>query len=941
MSSSILKRTCSALLITTMLTSSLITQGFAMEGRWLEHWRGIKLLANQLITADMNKGDRSSIIAALARVDTADRETFIIQAQRLIKSDMDGDASSQVIIALASVNAADRETFVTQAQQLTQQMNADDRSSIIAALARVNATDRKTFITQVNRLITIKMHADDRSEVIAALARINAIDREAFITQAQQLTTIKMTENQRLQVISALARVNATDREAFITQAQRLTTIKMTEKQRLQVIAALASVNVNELEAFITQAQRLITKKMKTDDRSEVIATLASVNANEREAFITQAQRLITDQMNGEERSQVIIALARVNAADRQTFITQAQRLITDQMNGEERSQVIVALSLIKAADRATCITQVQQLITADMNGYGLSQVIAVLSRIKVADRANALARALLFIRGENHAVLRQILETSLGQAIRLGGMAAVAQGANPYAAGINVHDGLRDQRTIEAVKRLTEDWSPRQDEIHSEFNEFWQAVRALPTRLDQLPTDIQESYQQAKAKLNVAADSNNQAEKKALQAKIDVVEARLKLQIGLLRTLGVTLDGTISSRSPGDYGGLLTGTNGQITLMHGNTELRINARELIARFWHFANHYVPEGDVNYSSSAAASTSTRASHNAIETERANIRAAIMNGLAEGLQKDSETSNHVVCDPGKIQRLVMGTINGRLKLANGLFVDIDNIGLVNGDKKAPEIETPQDDPARGPQAALMIRNLDEIAQYLQPFMDNLTRQNTADRPQNGNEFFMRLFEYRKALADGDVPAFGGQRINLDPSEVVYFVRMMEPISERGKIVRYDINPERSLVALLGFDDFQVDDYMRQFGERDRAQLADARELEARRALVAQQDREYAEGLQQDLMHQQQNLAATNIQRIARGSLARKNVKAIQEQVRAKAELDKRVIDLRQAIADKSAGTIEADADMLNALTDKERSIYARLRNAHRLTHKGAS
>lgn len=155
------------------------------------------------------------------------------------------------------------------------------------------------------------------------------------------------------------------------------------------------------------------------------------------------------------------------------------------------------------------------------------------------------------------------------------------------------------------------------------------------------------------------------------------------------------------------------------------------------------------------------------------------------------------------------------------------------------------------------------------------MDNLGH----NAPQNGNEFFTRLFEYRNALADGRVPAFGGQRINLDPHEVVYYVRMMSPISEGGKIVRYDINPRESLVALLGFDDFQVNDYMHQFGARDQAQLAQARRIEAERALRAQQDREYAEGLQQDLKRQQQNLA------IERERPADDEAHPTQEQLRA--------------------------------------------------------
>ena len=172
-------------------------------------------------------------------------------------------------------------------------------------------------------------------------------------------------------------------------------------------------------------------------------------------------------------------------------------------------------------------------------------------------------------------------------------------------------------------------------------------------------------------------------------------------------------------------------------------------------------------------------------------------------------------------------------------------------------------------------------------------------------------------------------------------------MMEPIIERGKIVRYDINPAQSLVAQLGFDDaFLVDDYMTQFGERDRAAHAAAREAERveaeRRALIAQQDREHAEAAEEDRAKFLQHSAATTIQRVARGSKARKNVQVMRgqatEQTRVQAALEQRVTALRNAIAEGTAGVIAADAEVLHKLSAEENNKYRRQRNAEIFSKK---
>ena len=62
------------------------------------------------------------------------------------------------------------------------------------------------------------------------------------------------------------------------------------------------------------------------------------------------------------------------------------------------------------------------------------------------------------------------------------------------------------------------------------------------------------------------------------------------------------------------------------------------------------------------------------------------------------------------------------------------------------------------------------------QKLCPFKNCRVVRETAE------QFYMRLFNYRNNLAAGHVMA-RDERVDLDPSELVYYVRMMSPITER--------------------------------------------------------------------------------------------------------------------------------------------------------------
>ena len=258
------------------------------------------------------------------------------------------------------------------------------------------------------------------------------------------------------------------------------------------------------------------------------------------------------------------------------------------------------------------------------------------------------------------------------------------------YKYGVNIHDEERDKRTFEAIKGYIDTCTLSRQELLALFDEFWKFKNILP-----------------KDKLE-----------------------------DLLRVLGV--DGNLVPKiySGSDFGGLL---NGRVHMtFRGVNYGDYDPKILLGYFWNFANTYVDpraNGDERL----------------ISNEQETIRRSILNGIIISLQHDGDDYKtdtkdkyHVVCNPGKLQRLVAATLSGRFEL-NGKYVDIDSNHLVN------EIVEGQ-----------YIKNINEVYGHLKNFFDSLF----INPPDNAEDMFINLFVYVQDLYENN--------ILLDPIYVIYVV-----------------------------------------------------------------------------------------------------------------------------------------------------------------------
>jgi hypothetical protein len=317
------------------------------------------------------------------------------------------------------------------------------------------------------------------------------------------------------------------------------------------------------------------------------------------------------------------------------------------------------------------------------------------------------------------------------------------------YRAGVNIHSGDRDRKTAEGVLLL----------INSQGS---------INNTEQLYQDF----------INYAVEILSEEEIKALN-----------------RILGINvLTGEKLEKRTSDFEGLFENKK----LLIGNN-VSISPKELIARFFLFSLTY-----------KECETEDEECIRRVETERENLKYATVKGLISSLQDDTKeeqrinaeaygiavNKNHVVCNPGKIQRLVAATLSGRLKGLNDKIFDIEEV------EKVEKVEEKKEKKEK------KVQNLDEIHILLQPFIQyHMNSKET--RVRTAEEFFEKLYEYVYNLKMGGIAKFG--KVELDISQVVYYSVMM---SMKGNILY--IAPTLSLTSDFP-DMFSLASYIEKYGE----------------------------------------------------------------------------------------------------------------------------
>uniref|UniRef100_A0A6C0ADA3 Uncharacterized protein n=1 Tax=viral metagenome TaxID=1070528 RepID=A0A6C0ADA3_9ZZZZ len=227
------------------------------------------------------------------------------------------------------------------------------------------------------------------------------------------------------------------------------------------------------------------------------------------------------------------------------------------------------------------------------------------------------------------------------------------------------------------------------------------------------------------------------------------------------------------NNRKSNDFGGLL-----QNTIKVEN--ILISGKELISKFWYFALKYKPDCEIE------------PCYELYKKEKKNLKHSVFKGLVDSLQiSKTDGNSHVVCDPGKIQRLVVGVLQGRIKDEKGKLIMIDRI------------EEPEE---KNENEIVLVTNYSDIKIYLRPFINTYLYENAID---NAEDLFIKLFEYINNLSENGTGEFG--KVHLDYSCCVYYICMMAE-------TQYGLEIEPGFSIISNYE-FNMDDYIKYFLEED--------------------------------------------------------------------------------------------------------------------------
>lgn len=428
---------------------------------------------------------------------------------------------------------------------------------------------------------------------------------------------------QKARLLQAGARIqDHADFESFIKRF-----IEPDISDRAIIIHALSYVMPKDRPEFLDCFEELITADMDQNDKAKIAMALAYValknptyakafyfvvTSEERGIFMEQIRCLI-DNIKGRDRTEVMTAFLNVHPENRAAFIEDIQRL-TSGMDFQKRVEIIHAV--------VQAYFSINDIKISDLLSKWISPVIKIETRSGiiiatcniVLDRESHAKRACQEIdlpEGSPNFLNRfiQLLQTPLNQPIPpLGGMGAIAE-ENGYGYGVDVHAFGREDNTTQAFALLIK---AQQDIAKTDFDAAYQnfllAIDAIPNEVIKLRVKKVLGLKEASASDTLEDDIED-----------DVPEGA-----GHLDEFGSLLSGPVAS-----YG------------------LAMTPKEFLGRLWHFVSFFRdPRLDAELQ----------------RRDQENLRASMISGLADSIEEDGR----LVCNPGKLQRMAISLLQGRLE-----------------------------------------------------------------------------------------------------------------------------------------------------------------------------------------------------------------------------------------------------------------------------------
>lgn len=605
----------------------------------------------------------------------------------------------------------------------------------------------------------------------------------------------------------------------------------MDETNYSRVYNAVAEVDPRDFPAFINKVNELCTVIDELDDIEEVwiIEVLSKIKPVNYQTFTTMVNNL-SQGMEGEYKVGVIVALSRVDPINYQPFINKLNEFLTEVEKDEplEGGEKIAIIEAVAGVDPVTypALTATVNNLSVEMRSSLKGWVIGALRLLnpinylaftrminQLSVRMNELDKAYLIAR------LAKVNPLDYGTAIVLGCQIPNAQARDIALERFSNTDSYTntnaEQQTLKTARALLFcRWLANNQQRAQRVLQILETPLVAP--IPSIGAEVAGLNPYA-AGVNVHAGDRDKKTQQAYDLLLSLWDPTPEEIENYSNALIHYVEASGNAKAIRALTGRGRTTNDFGALLQSADQLRVRTR--LAHLWHFAIK---------SSAVIGSNETRLAAESIIT-----------ALADAVEAD----DHLVCNPGKHQRLATAVLQGRLQ---GVKIDDTPIPAdvrlvpINAEILA-NIAREEATVTPAPERIRVIRNLDAIEEYLKP----LTNSWMYVAPTRGTDLLRQTFNYIVSLARGEVPGTDGRRIFLDPRDVIFHLIFGKGVRSEGG----------TLANTLLVDELNVDDYVAQYQAKEQAAYREAKAEIDRRALIATQNAAYARAKAMDRAKQE--------------------------------------------------------------------------------------
>ncbi|HSX14159.1 MAG TPA: hypothetical protein VLE96_07055 [Chlamydiales bacterium] len=436
---------------------------------------------------------------------------------------------------------------------------------------------------------------------------------------------------------------------SYITGLLQSTSLKMgsLEKRSRSLVAAAAFVAIsniahpNEDSVFIRQVLSLAHVGLDESDSNTLVQHFLQMTVDERNSFMSQAVCLATPDLFAFSRTRLLLGMIQMTPDKRNAFVSQILGLITPNMNAFVRSNLIFSILPMTIDEGSAFVNQVLRLQTPNMDGDDRGFLISALADVNLNEREDVVNHVLSLttphMNGRERGILIQrIAQITSEEERQRRVQRAAAELENPRF-------NLREFEGVAPILVLLE--TPLDEPVPPRIGMVDIGANDRETGINVHDSDRDMRTRNALELLRTnTGDMSDEETNLAVALFLSYLHSFSDEMIR--KKAQFVLSGM--NRTPQDFPPLLGDDSFTVA------GLKISGEELIARLWRFSQTY---------------TDLRAQD--MDREKENVVVSIVKALCQSIESDG----HRVCNPGKVQRLVVGVLQGRLE-----GVDIDHLVL---------------------------------------------------------------------------------------------------------------------------------------------------------------------------------------------------------------------------------------------------------------------